>query len=411
MEKSQKVTLLASIVLIGFIFGVIYHYILGYYMHLKEPYNTFLFGSPSVLCDFWGSFIYLKDFTPYKNVNPFTVYFPLSYILTLPFIWTKNIIGSYLLFASGFVIFLTTMNIKYFKCEKLTLIQNFQNILILTTASYPVLYLIDRGNFDLVMFVLFGLFIFAFKSEKYALAAVLLALQNACKPFTFLFLLLFLFKKKFKETFLSIILTTILIFGGFMLFKGGLYNQITMFIKDIAWYKHIYVYLNNNNGLDHSSSLFPALKLIFVKFHAVPLISLQALDKIYICLCWILTGITMFFVWREKTFWKQITLLICNMLLTPYSTYAYKLVFLFLPIWLFVNENKQSKFDFAYMLLFGLLFIPKNVLINFPNLNQAINPPMFSLEIFINPLLLLLLSGLIVFEQIKNIQQQIANDK
>jgi len=118
------------------------------------------------------------------------------------------------------------MNIKMFGCKSLTKMQYFQNIFILTVVSYPVLYLVDRGNFDLFLFVMFALFVYAFKSEKYFLASILLAVQNACKPFAVLFLLLFLFKKRYKEAFFSIILTIILIIGGFMILKGDFWNQI-----------------------------------------------------------------------------------------------------------------------------------------------------------------------------------------
>lgn len=402
MEKSEKITLLSIIVLVGFTVGVVYHYILGYYLGLGEPSNTFLFGASSFLCDFWGSFPYLKDFNPYKDMTIYIVYFPLSYILIFPFTLIKNAFLSYAIYISVFVTFLTTMNIKNFKCESLTKMQNFQNIFILTVISYPVLYILDRGNFDMFLFVLFGLFIYAFKAEKYLLASVLLAVQNACKPFTLIFLILFLFRKKYKEAFLSLILTVLLIIGGFMILNGNFWDQVVIFIKDIKWFKFCYLYYGNvNNGLAHSSSLFPSLKLLFCKLTAIPVIDIFTLVRYYDYLCYILTATIIFFAFKEKIFWKQITLLTCNMLLTPYNTYDYKLIFLFIPIWLFVNAKEKTRFDLAYTILLGLLFVPKNIIINAPYITQDVKSSWFSLEIFINPLILLAITGLIIFEQLK----------
>jgi len=399
MEKSDKILILSSIVLVGFTIAVVYHYILGNYLGMDGVFKSFLYPSFGAFSDFKGSFPYLKTFTPYHSVNLWIVYFPLAYILTLPFAFMKNWVISYVIYILGFLGYLIFGNTKSFACENLTKIENFKNIFILTCMSYPVLYILDKGNFDMFLFVVLGLFAYAFKSNKYMLGAILLGIANAIKPFTILFLFLFLFKKKYKEFFLSIILSSILIVGGFMVFKDNFFEQISNFIKIWALYQHTFVYANDNIlGMGYGSSLFMPLKLIFCKMTATPLISTILLSKFYDYLSLIITAFTMFFVWREKSFWKQLTLLICNFLLIPSLTYDYKLIFLFIPIWLFVNEKEQSKFSLAYTILFGLLLIPKHFIITQTALTSTMTP-WFSLSIIINPLILILLSLLIIYEQ------------
>lgn len=401
MTKSNKIMLISSVVLVGFTLGVFFHYILGFYFGLKDPFNTFLFGPNSAFCDFIQVVPFTKNLAPYAHQNIWIGYFPLAYILLFPFTLIKNIFVAYLIFISGFLSFWIFMNIKNLVCEDLTKLENFRNIFILSLMSYPLLFILDRGNTDMFLFIIFALCVYAFKSEKYLLSAFLLAVDNALKPFSLLFLFLFLFKKRYKECFFSIITTGILIIGGFLLLKGDFFDQIVVLLKNLIYFKSMYVFQNNNNyGMCHFMSLFTMSKLIFCKCAYHPIISTFLLAKIYDYFFALMTIITIYFVYREKLFWKQITLLTCNMLMLPYVIGDYKLIFVMVSIWLFVNVKEKTNFDLIYTILFSLLLIPKNIII-LTHLSGPTASRFFSLAIIINPLLILSIFCLIIFEQIK----------
>lgn len=397
MEKSEKVILLSTIVLVGFTLAVIFHYILGFYLNLPYPYNSFLWGADIAFNDFTNIMGIVKDLVPYKAANLFVNYFPLAYILLFPFTFIKSKIIAYLLFASIFLSFFIYINIKNFSCKNLTRLQDFQNIFILTIISYPFLTLIDRGNIDMLLFIIFGAFIYFFKSEKYILSSVLLAILNAMKPFLAIFLFLFLFKKKYKEFFLSLILSIFLIITGFMMLKGEFFSQVSVLIINLKLFKILYAYKNNNViGMFAGSSIFMALKLLFTRLSLTPLISTVMLTKMYDAFSLLAAPVILFFTWREKIFWKQISLLSFYMLSIPYMVNDYKLIFLFVPIWLFVNTKEKSRFDLAYIILFGLLLIPKNIIIaNYiPKVYIY-----FSISIILNPIIMIIFISLIIFEQ------------
>ncbi len=402
MSKSDKITIISFIILIGFVFGVIYCYTTSFYFKMDSHHYSFLYPAFGSFCDFKELLPYAKDLFPYNIQSQWTlwvVYFPLAYLFLFPFAHISNIFLSFLIYISGFVIYFFYMNFKIFYCKNLSKIQNLQNIFILTILSYPFLYIIDKGNTDMILFVLLGLFVFAFKAERYFLAAVLLAVENAFKPFPFLFLIFFLLKKKYKEFFLSIILTIILVIGGFMLLKGDFFNQIIALLRNLTLFKIAYALSEVRDfGMSYASSLFMLLKLILCRITTVPIISTVLLTKIYGYLSLFITALTIFFVCKEKVFWKQLTLLICNFLLLPYVTYDYKLLFLYLPLWLFIEEKNKSKFDLVYIILFGLLLIPKYIVIDYPNLSPT-TTTWFSLSIIINPILMIILSSFIVYEQ------------
>lgn len=396
MQKSDKVALFSNIILVGFVMGVIYHYVLGFYMQLGQPYNTFIYPPSMAFCDFTGIANYAKQLNPYHEVVLWACYFPLDYIFLYPFSLIKNFVVSYTLYISIFLIFLIYANTKAFACENLTKLQNFQNIFILSVVSYPVLYMLDKGNLDSILFIILALFVSAFKSEKYFLAAILLGIENAFKPFPIFFLILFLMKKKYKEFFISLLISALLIIGGFMFLKGPFFDQIIIFIKSLALFKARYA-LGPALGIGFSSSLFMPLKAVMLHF-STKVSDIATFVKIYDYFSLFASIITLFFVWREKILWKQLTLLICNFLLLPYCTYDYKFIFLFIPLWLFVNTEEKSKFDLTYIILFALLFVPKSIIINFPGIHLQ-NQSWLTLSAIINPVIMIILTLLIIYEQ------------
>jgi len=417
MSKENKILILSNIILVGFFLAVVFHYSMGYYLGLKAPFDSFVYPAYKAFCDFIDILPFVKDFAPYSTVTPWIAYFPLAYILMFPFTLIKSRMVAYLIFASGFMAFLLYANIKVFFTKSFSKLQNFQNIFIITFLSYSVLYSLDKGNFDMFLFIVLALSVYAFKSKRYMLSAILLAVENAIKPFPIIFLLLFLYKKRYKEFFVSLALMGIMIIGGFMVLKGNFFDQITVLIKDLSLFKLAYIYDDNSNsGLTFASSLYLPLKWAFCQVSSHPLLPVDVFVKFYNILWNIVTIVIAFFTWREKIFWKKISLLTFYMLLMPYLVYDYKLIFLFIPLWLFVTEKESSKFDLIYTILFGLLFIPKNIV--FFN-SEALKDPhllyfltggsdfvahhihwsQISLSAILNPLIMLLFVGLIIAEQ------------
>lgn len=400
MEKFKKISILANIVLVGFVLAVVFHYVLGFYLAKPFPFNTFLYLPSLVFDDFTTLLPKIKGFAPYTPPSEWQNYFPLSYLIMAPFAYIKNKLVASFLFLLIFVGFFNYMNMKIFKCENLNKIQNFQNIFILTFISYPFLCLVDRGNFDMIIFIFFAFYIFAFQSKKYQTAAILLGIINAFKPFSLLFLILFLFEKRYRELFLSIGTSFLLILGGFLIFKGNIFNQISVMVQSWIWFKHIYIYGNGTWGMINNSSLYPLLKFMFCGYNFYNIMSVATLAKFYgyfSLFCTVAVGIL---AWKEKVFWKRINLIVLYTLLIPNCIYDYKLIFLFVPIYLFVNSDK-GKFDLIYTFLFGLLLIPKHYYI----IDLLDNVNRFSLSMILNPLIMMIFIGLIIYEQFSNQQK------
>jgi len=192
LKKSQKILLVSNIILVGFIFAVFFHYIIGYYLGGVYPANTFLGNPNDAPTDFTSLIVAISNFSPYDKVALWVNYLPFAYILYFPFVLINNNMISYLIYLYIFILFLIYTNTKLIKCPENNFIQNFSNIFIITFLSYPVLITIERGNIDAILLIFFAAFVFLFKKEKYFLSAFFLAVINGMKPFTILFLFLLL---------------------------------------------------------------------------------------------------------------------------------------------------------------------------------------------------------------------------
>lgn len=392
MEKSEKVTLLSLIILFGFSLAVIFHYSLAFYFYMPFPYSTFLYNPTEVFTDLTDAIAIIKSFAPYDKPNVWIMYFPLAYILLLPLTFIKSKLILVLTFELPFILFFVWENFKNLFCKNLSKVENFQNIFIIALMSYPFLMLLDRANFDAVLFIFFSAFVYTFKEKKILLSAVILGLMNALKPFFLVFYFLFIFQKRYKELIYSFIISILLIFGGFIFFKGNFFDQIFVYLQNLILYEKKY-FLNLNGGLLGCSNLFMGLKAIFC--NSLNLISTEKLLIIsnYIGFC--LTLISLFFTRREKVFWKRIMFLTLLILLIPGMVNDYKLIFLFVPLWLFINTQEKTKFDIFYTFLIGLLLIPKNSII--VPLAAEFKVVVFSM--ILNPLIILSLLGLMIYEQ------------
>ena len=315
MDKTTKIRALSCIICVGFIVALVFHYIMGAYFHLPVPYNTFT-SVPRLepFTDFTGLINYLKKSAPFAHPNIWVNYFPLAYIFLSPFTLIKNELISYSIYFSTFLFFWIYINVKVLRCKNLSKLENFQNMFFLVFLSYPFIILFDSGNFDMMIFLFISAFIYFFKSKKFLISAIFIALANAIKPFTWIFLIIFLFEKKYKELILSIILSILLIFGGFMVLKDGFFTQVKVLLINLNLTKKFYIYSTDGGLSGNSSSLFMSLKTLNDLFKPHFYVKIPVLINICKYIGLIVTSSSIFFAWKEKVFWKKVALLTFCML-------------------------------------------------------------------------------------------------
>lgn len=386
MTKSEKVLLISNIILCGFFIAVIFHYINAHLFYVSYPFNSLLDDPKKFVDDIRYITAASINLKPYSTANSMVNYFPLIHFLLYPFSLIKNIYIVYAIFLTTFLGFFLYKNGKSFWCKDISKIQNIKNIFILSLMTGPFLYLVEKSNIDMFLLILLSFSIYSFIEKRFLSSAISLAIINAIKPYSIVFLVLFLFKKKWKEFFISIFLTFFLVLFGFLLLHDNPFVQFSGFLTNLMLFKqeHLYSLLN---GTTNCAGLFQALKL-FLYYN--PFVSKYFLVTAYGFLIFFSLIITIYFAWREPVFWKKIAFLTLYLSTFPYIVFEYKLIFIFIPLWLFVNNQTVSRFDKIYTVLFGLLLMPKK---------QFIFNYWIPISTFAYPIIILLFMGLLIYDQ------------
>jgi hypothetical protein len=224
------------------------------------------------------------------------------------------------------------------------------------------------------------------------------------KLFPAAFLILYLGEKKYKEIVITVITAIVLTLICLMFFKGGLHDNLLFLIQgsNIKSNPIFSSFLGNNNCVQRGVTLFTFFKVIFIQTNTIRLINMS----------WFLTfytriAIVSFFImgayviYLEQEMWKKVSLIVFAMLLLPQFSADYKLIHLFIPIILFINNEKRSKLDSLYCVMFGLLLIPKDYYM-LKRIVSDLGVGDISIAVLINPLIMMLISGMIIITGLKD---------
>jgi hypothetical protein len=89
------------------------------------------------------------------------------------------------------------------------------------------------------------------------------------------------------------------------------------------------------------------------------------------------------------------------MLLFPQVSADYKLIHIFIPLFLFINAPKPDRLDWVYVILFGLLLIPKDYYLLSKVFSDA-GVADISISMIVNYIVLIAMLLLIIATGLKN---------
>jgi len=405
MERTRKIQIISTIVIIGFVLAVFYHYFMGAYLGHDYPYSTFLFDPSDKFADFLKPLNCGKTLSPYSRRGVETtcmsisvVYYPFGELFFYPFslIHGKSLwifLGIFLIGWSNFVFKNFSQNNK---------LANLRDIFILSLTSYPFLFTMDRANLEGYVFLFVVGFCYFYNNNnkwKALLGSICLSLAIAIKPFPSLFLLLLVIEKKWKNIFFIIISSVIINIASVLCFKDDFWvilsatknNQNEVITRGVI----------QNLNWDHGHSIIGMLKsLLYIVMSFGNLGDQEIVENwspllfnIGTILSVIIFLVTAWYIlFKERQFWKIIALITFLMLLLPPLSNDYRLLYIFLPIAFFVNDNRETKNDLIYTILFGLLLIPKSYILA---------PDMPGVGVIIEPMLMIIFGFLIIQESFK----------
>lgn len=381
MEKRDRVRLLASIILAGFLAAVIFHGTLGLLFNADYPRNTFLFRPDDRFNDFYNPLRGSFDLDPYNpdRIGYIGGYLPFGYFMTYLFSVVQPPELSLSLFLGGFLLFLGAYvasslagsHVPLPPKPRLSMLGYAACIAFLT---YPTFFIVDRANFDVVVFIFVALFALLYQRGHVVLAVVVLTPAIAMKGYPAILLTLPLLDRRFKELVLACLLAGLLTFGALALFQDGLLIELQKML--VSFQRASGIGFGSGALIRFNSSLYTALLFLLGKIEPNVAIS-PKFNIVYLAGAATTWGVCTLAMWKWKApFWSRLVVVIGQMILLPQSSGDYRLVMLYPPLLAFLNSSAPVRMDRLITTLFGLLMIPKAyaILESDVNIGLLLNP-------------------------------------
>jgi len=400
IDRAWAFRLARDILFLGFLLNVGVCVFSALVLEREYPHTTFLFRPVDQFQDFYAVLRSTEALDPY-HIRPVTEvpgrtgvevsnYFPLTHILLYPFTW----MGKEWALALYLGISLLGFSYGYAQiCRAIGLRRKAQWVgawFVFIPFNYAILMTMDRGNLELWVFLTIAFGIYCFSKQRERTGAVILGLAAAIKAFPLLFLFPLFVQKKYGLVLLSVATFLIACLASALFFEGDLASNYGQFETAMTTFGGFL--LAGVNGITHSLSLFSffytSVLLWTQNFQPEPL--LEQWRGIYSIAAGALLLALLLVIWlKQMEDWKKWALLCFGLMILPFPSYDYKLLYALIPLtFLIVGDFSREKVK-KYIWLLCLLITPK-VFVLFSDVRVSV---------LINPLLILLLVGLILTEK------------
>ncbi len=390
MTPAKKLSLCSAIVLGFFIVSLFFHYIQGIYLGASYPFSTYLFFPGDALGDFHGLCEMLARFDPFHTTyNGFgNNYPPFTYLSIAPFTAMGFQTGVIVYFAVSFVGFLLFMWTIFRSAGPLT-DTGLLNFLILGALTYPLHFSLDRSNVENLCFLFTAAFLVTWRSKRETLAAVLLGTAAAIKVIPALFAVIFLRERRFRPILIAAFVALGCTALAMVLFHVSPAELLSIYRASAPSFQEFA--LHPFSPVQHSVSLLAALRAWTVLVTPEKGINpawiastVSTYGNLSPVLFFLIIGAA-FTPWTET--WEKLLLVVAATLLVPPISFDYKLLHLFIPFALFIANDKSTKRDRTYTILFALLFSAKGFWVIYADV---------TISVIVNAVALSLMSAMII---------------
>jgi len=385
MLNEERIMLLVLIIVVGFSIAVVYHYVMGYYFGKPWPANTFLHIPEARFYDFKLVVRQSAALDPFgEDIGGFTGS-PFGQFVGYLFSLIRPAFLQLLIFFGSFFVAFVLM-VKYHLYGLKAKLNSRQLLAIFAIAflTYPVLFGVDRANFDLLVLPLLFLFALTYERQKYAASTVFLALAIALKPYTAIFVIIYFLDKRFRDGLLAVFNAVFLTAFSLSLFKDGLFLETKKYSAALS---HTVDFLSGGEQQVFTSDLYSLLTVIMryvgnvlnteINLPAHPWIRVS-----YAVIAGLLSVYLGIRLWQKpKPLWKTLAVLSILIVLLPINSHDYRLIYLFVPMLMYLAADERARNDLLIVIMWGLLLVPKNY--------YHLQHPPQNIGMIINPLLLI----------------------
>lgn len=400
MTRESRAQWLTLVLVAGFLATFLATTFYGNYSGAGYPSNTFLFnaddrysldpavpGPPTLIGihgfgDFYEPYVNSRDPRPYVQqplpTGP-SSYFPLTHVFLFPFAQLPYAVA----FSLYVAVFLGVALLAVWRAvPRAPVPARALQAGALVLLSGPVLFLLDRGNIEGLVFVGMLAAVLAYREGRPTAAALLLAFPIALKGAAAVLLLLFLRDRRWRALALSIGAVTVATIASFAVLQGSFADNVEGFRRALQGAEGLSE--TGTHGVQYSTSL-KALMVVFGQVDENFYFWVENYTVLAVALLAIATLGTLLLPLR---LWERVALIVAVIVLAPALSFEYRMVHLLIPIVLFLaDEREPRRLDAVYVVLFGLLLVPKGPPIVFADVTSGA---------LLNPLLLLALMAVLL---------------
>jgi len=232
----------------------------------------------------------------------------------------------------------------------------------------PFLYGFLRGNYIFLSLVLSAFFFMFYRDKRAALrelSYIALALSVGIKLYPAVFALILIRDKRWKEFLRVVLYCAVFVVVPFFFFEGGFMANVKSFITNLQvfsnqpykFYNAIGVY---TNFYSYGVSAANFVRVIYCALTGTAMIECpDYVGLIGLIFNLAFMAIIVFSAMVTPSRWKHVAAMVLVQTLFPDPSYVYSLVFMFIPIVMFiVDKNKKTGKDIFYALLFVIIMSP-----------------------------------------------------
>jgi hypothetical protein len=405
-KSNQRLHSVCMVMIVGMIAGTLFHAHQWVVEWAGYPWSTMLAKPEIRFSDFYDVLTSAEHRDPYSG---WAIYFPLTYVLFYPLTFFAPTVACAVLFFVT-VAALGIGLVALVKPATRGWRQSLSAAGILLGCSYPVWFCIDRGNIELVLLLLIGVFLYAYQRSHYCLGLIFLIPAICLKMYPAVFLTLFLAKGNLRYAFTAMLVVALLSGGSLWWFCRGPMESLALWQGNLHKFEMLYVIGDGEMG--GSASMWNVAKLAWSYASLVeatwlqkPLPSpeetisqLKYMLRIYSVAMLALCGLVAWFVaFVEKEFLRKAALLFLLMITAPPAGADYKLVHAVGAVTALIMASGYRAGDPLPLILTAALHCPKKYWF-FPNVITDMGTTDCSLGVAINPILIWAAAGFLIYQ-------------
>ncbi len=353
-DGGAQIRLIGLMVLVTTPVAFVYHAAMHAMFPATFSLPTFLFNPVARFTDFYEPYLDARLYGPPSTTN--TVYSPLVHVFMTALTHIPDYVALALVTAAfGASLALLTWHGVAARVGSRRL--RWAYVLIFCLLSYPVLFLVDRGNLEMLVFVLLAAFVWLYYWRGSRWAFLPLGLAIAAKYYAVVLLVVLAAERRWRqfalclaaaiaaEALATVVLSAV---SGFSVLQVISNTRDTLAHHDVGgiagvWYSHnlggafALVDRLTGYGIQSIAGFQLALHIFEVGLFVVVVICCAAYDM---------------------PPWKRLAALVICMLVLPQESHDYTMVHLFLPLALIGRDGLRCPHKRLIAVLFGLALVP-----------------------------------------------------